>query len=122
LRYIKQSRLLSCRSLFKGIYSQHLVAILCVAIFNTFNCIRHAFKAKVFRCFGRIALPTGSLIYLALIAVIPVTCTLSLLLISLDAELMASAISELVLLCGSAWVSNSAMSWLSLGVIVFDRG
>ena len=97
-------------------------AILCGAIFNTFNYIRHAFRAEVFRCFGRIALPTSSLIYLALMAVILVACTLSLLLIPLDAELMASEISELVLLSGSAWVSNSAMSWLSLGVIALDRG
>ncbi len=35
---------------------------------------------------------------------------------------MASEISEVVALSGSAWVSDSAMSWLSFGVIVFDRG
>ena len=97
-------------------------AILCVAILNTSNYIRHAFRAKVFRCFGRIALPYSSLIYLALMAVIPVTCTLVLFLIPLDAELFASEFCEMGVLTGSAWVSNHAMSWLSLGVIVMDPG
>ena len=97
-------------------------AILCVAIFNTFNYVRHAFRAKVFRCFGRIALPYSSLIYLALMAVIPVTCTLALFLIPLDAELFASELSEMMVLSGSAWASNHAMSWLSLGVVVIDPG
>jgi hypothetical protein len=34
---------------------------------------------------------------------------------------MASEISEVVALSGSAWVSDSVMSWLSFGVIVLDR-
>ena len=97
-------------------------AILCVAIFNSVNYARFAFRAKVFRCFGRIALPYSSLIYLGLMAVIPVACTLALFLIPLNAELLASELSEMAVLSGSAWASNHVMSWLSLGVVVIDHG
>ena len=39
-----------------GLNTAWSAAILCVAIFNTFNYGRHAFRVKVFRCFGRVAL------------------------------------------------------------------
>lgn len=97
------------------------IAILCVAILNTCNYVRHSFRVRVFCYFGRIALSTSGLIYLILMAAIPTACTMGLFLIPLDAELFASEISEVALLTGSAWASNHAMSWLSLGVIPVDH-
>jgi hypothetical protein len=42
-------------------------------------------------------------------------------LIPADAALLASEISEMVVLSGSAWASNHAMRWLSLGVVAIDH-
>jgi len=96
------------------------MAILGVAIFNACSYVRYAFKAKVFRCFGRIALSYSSLVYLSLMAVVPLVCTGALLLIPVDAELLASEMVEATLLTGSAWASHHAMGWLALGVVTRD--
>jgi hypothetical protein len=96
------------------------MAILGVATFNTCSYVRYAFKAKVFRCFGRVALSYSSLVYLSLMAVVPLVCTGALLLIPVDAELLASEMVEAALLTGSAWVSHHTMGWLALGVVTAD--